>query len=86
MAYRDFKDLSRRTASDNLLRDKAFNIAKKQNMMDIKEVLLLWLIKFLIKNAQVVMLIIKLSKINNCLKNCTNQLVKKFKKESFFFI
>ena len=44
MAYRDFKDLSRRTASDNVLRDKAFNIAKKQNMMDIKEVLLrsLW--------------------------------------------
>ena len=28
MAYRDFKDLSRRTASDNVLRDKAFNIAK----------------------------------------------------------
>ena len=29
MAYIDFKDLSRRTASDNVLRDKAFNIAKK---------------------------------------------------------
>ena len=28
MAYRDFKDLARRTASDNVLRDKAFNIAK----------------------------------------------------------
>ena len=28
MAYRDFKDLKRRTASDNILRDKAFNIAK----------------------------------------------------------
>ena len=25
----DFKDLSRRTASDKILRDKAFNIAKK---------------------------------------------------------
>ena len=28
MAYGDFKDLKRRTAADNLLRDKAFNIAK----------------------------------------------------------
>ena len=28
MAYADFKDLSRRTASDKILRDKAFNIAK----------------------------------------------------------
>ena len=28
MAYGDFKDLKRRTASDELLRDKAFNIAK----------------------------------------------------------
>ena len=28
MAYGDFKDLKRITASDNILRDKAFNIAK----------------------------------------------------------
>ena len=28
MAYGDFKDLNRRTATDKLLRDKAFNIAK----------------------------------------------------------
>ena len=28
MAYGDFKDLARRTASDKFLRDKAFNIAK----------------------------------------------------------
>ena len=28
MAYRDFKDIARRTASDKVLRDKAFNIAK----------------------------------------------------------
>ena len=29
MAYADFKDLTRRTAFDKLLHDKAFNIAKK---------------------------------------------------------
>ena len=28
MAYGDFKDLKRRTAADNVLRDNAFNIAK----------------------------------------------------------
>ena len=28
MAYGDFKDIARRTASDKILRDKAFNIAK----------------------------------------------------------
>ena len=28
MAYGHFKDLARRTASDKILRDKAFNIAK----------------------------------------------------------
>ena len=28
MAYGDFKDLAKRTASDKVLRDKAFSIAK----------------------------------------------------------
>ena len=28
MAYRDSKDLKKRTASDKILRDKAFDIAK----------------------------------------------------------
>ena len=28
MAYGDFKDLKRKTASDKVLKDKAFNIAK----------------------------------------------------------
>ena len=30
MAYEDFKDLARRTASDKAFRDKAFNIAKNK--------------------------------------------------------
>ena len=36
-AYGDFKDLKRRTFSDKVLKDKAFNIAKILNMMGIKE-------------------------------------------------
>ena len=50
MAYEDFKDLKRRTVSNKILRDKAFNILKILNMMDIKEGLLLWFINFLIKS------------------------------------
>ena len=46
MVYQYFKDLAKRTASDKVLRDKAFNIAKISNMMNIKEVLLLWFIIF----------------------------------------
>ena len=56
MAYGEFKELARRTASDNVLRDQSFNIAKNPNMMDIKEVLLLWFIHFLIKSPNVVVL------------------------------
>ena len=38
MAYGNFKDLNRRTFADKILRNKTFNIAKIQNMIDIKEV------------------------------------------------
>ena len=50
MAYGDCKHLKRRTFSDKVLRDKAF-------MMDIKEDLLLWFINFLTKGLKVVVLI-----------------------------
>ena len=46
MAYGDFTNLTRRTDSDKILRDKVFNIAKNRNMMDIKGVLLQWFINF----------------------------------------
>ena len=37
MAYGGCKDLARRTATDKILRDKAFNIAKDPKYDDIKE-------------------------------------------------
>ena len=49
MAYGDFEDLTRRKASDKILRYKAFNITKIQNMMDIKGSLFEWFIILLIK-------------------------------------
>ena len=48
MAYGDFKDLPRRTASDKVLCDEAFNIVKNPKYIDIKEVLLQQFIIFLI--------------------------------------
>ena len=52
MAYGDFKDLTRRTASDKVLRDKAFNIAKNPKYMDIKEGWLLRFTNFWIKSQK----------------------------------
>ena len=51
MAYGDFKDLNRRTASDKVLCNKAFNYAKdpKHDGYQILD-LLQWFINFLIKN------------------------------------
>ena len=40
MAYGDFKDLTRRAASNKILHNKAVNNAKIQNMVNIKGVLL----------------------------------------------
>ena len=50
MAYGDFKDLKRRTASDKILRDKAFNIAKNPKYDGCQRGLLSTVYKFLIKS------------------------------------
>ena len=46
MDYGDLKDLARRIVSDNVLRVKHLILLKIHNMMDIKEVLLLWFINW----------------------------------------
>ena len=46
MAYRDFKDLARRTAADKVLRDKAFNIAKNPKYDGYQEGLASMVYKF----------------------------------------
>ena len=51
MAYGDFKDLARRTASDKVLRDKAFNIAKNPKYDGYQRGLASMVYKFLIKSA-----------------------------------
>ena len=57
MAYGDFKDLARRTASDKVLRDKAFNIAKNPKYDGYQRGLASMVYTFLIKSPQVVVLI-----------------------------
>ena len=49
MIYRGFKDLLRRIASDKLLRDKTFDLAKIQNMGDMCMELLQWFTNLLDK-------------------------------------
>ena len=51
MAYGDFKDLTRRTASDNILRDKAFNFAKNPKYDGYQRGLTLMIYKCLDKKA-----------------------------------
>lgn len=36
MAFRDFKDLHRRAASDKILTEKVFNIGKNPKMVGVK--------------------------------------------------
>ena len=65
LAHGDFKDLARTTASDNVLRDKAFYIAKNPKYNGYQRKLHLWFINFLIKGRKVVVLICHYSLMSN---------------------
>ena len=56
MAYGDFKDLTRRKASDKILPDKAFNIAKNPKYDGYQGGLASMVYKFFEKNLLVVVL------------------------------
>ena len=83
MPYGDFKDLTRRTTSDKILRDKHSILLRIQNTMDIKRVLLQWFVNFLIKKLQVEQLKMKVFLIKNYLKNYLNQLLENSGKEKY---
>ena len=51
MAYGDFEDLARRTASDKILHDKAFNIAKNPKYDGYQSGLTSMVYKFFDKRA-----------------------------------
>ena len=87
MAYADFKDLKRKTASDKVLRDKALTLLKILNMMGINEGLLLWFISFLINSPLrfqinlyqvLVLLIMRLKKNLQLAKELHKPIIRKF--------
>ena len=57
MAYGDFKDLARITASDKILRDKAFNVAKNPKSERYQSGLASVIYRFFTKILQVVVLL-----------------------------
>ena len=84
MAYGDFKDLARRTASEKNLKDKAFNIAKNPKYDRYQRALAFMVYKFLIKGMRAVVLI-RMQIVKSCWpKNYANQLLKIKKKTVYF--
>ena len=76
MVYGDFKELPRRTTSDEILLDKAFNIAKNSRYDGYQRGLASMLYSFFDKKLELVLLKMKSVKIKNYLNNYTNQLLK----------
>ena len=65
MGYGDFKDLAKRTASDKVSRDRAFNIAKNLKYNGYQRGLASMVYNFLIKSLNVVMLVMNLNTMKN---------------------
>ena len=65
MAYGKDKDLERRTQSDKVLKDKAFEIANNPKYDGYQKGLASMVYKFLIRNQEELVLEMKLKKINN---------------------
>ena len=78
MAFVDFKDLPRRTASDKILRDKTFNIAKNTKNYGYQRDLVSMVYIFLIKRLKM-----KMCQTKNYLKNYTKQLLENLKNEKY---
>ena len=83
MTYGDFKDLTWKNASDKILREKAFNIAKNSKYDGCQRGLASVIYKFLIKKIQTEQLKLKIFLINSYLKNYTNQLLKTLRRERY---
>ena len=80
MAYGDFKDLSRRTASDKILCDKAFNITQNPKYDGYKGVLLEWFINFLIKETSGGAVKNEITQSKKLAEELQKPIIRKFKK------
>ena len=84
MAYGDFKDLKRRTASDKILRDKAFNIAKNLKYDGYQRGLVSMVYKFFDKKSAGSGVNISLEFNEQLAKELHKSVIKKFKKRKAY--
>ena len=83
MAYGDFKDLARRTASDKVLRDKAFNIAKNPNYDGYQRGLASIVYKFFDKKSKGGGVNIPLDSNEELARELPKPIVRKLKRKQF---
>ena len=84
MAYGDFKDLKRRTASDKILRDKAFNIAKNLKYDGYQRGLASMVYKFFDKKSKGSGVNIPLEFNEQLAKELHKPIIRKFKKRKVY--
>ena len=84
MAYEDFKDLARRTASDKVLRDKAFNIAKNPKYDGYQRGLASMVYKFFDKKSKGSGVNIPLEFNEQLAKELHKPIIRKFKKRKVY--
>ena len=86
MAYGDFKDLKRRTFSDKVLRDTAFNIAKNPKYVGYQRGLASMVYKFFDKKSTGSGLNIEVKHNEQLAKELQKPIIRNFKKRSLFWI
>ena len=85
MAYGDFKDIARRTASDKVLRDKAFNIAKNPKYDGYQRGLASMVYKFFDKKSKGSGVNIPLEFNEQLAKELHKPIIKKFEERKVYF-
>ena len=83
MVYEDFNDLTKRTAPDKILRDKAFNIVKNPKYDEYQVDLIQWSIYFFDKETSDSGIKMRIFQKKNKLKGCTNKLLENLKKVKY---
>ena len=83
MANGHFKELTKRTASDKIFRDKAFSIAKNPKYDEYQRGLASIVYTFFDKKLLLVVLKMRVCQTSNKPKNYTNQLLQNLIKEKY---
>ena len=83
MAYGEFKDLARRTASDKVLRDKVFNIAKNPKYDGYQRGLASMVYKFFDKSSKESSVNIEIKPSEQLAEKLHKPIIRNLKKEQF---